>query len=87
MIHTASPFPVTEPADASEVVDPAKEGTLSVLKASVDAGTVRRVVITSSIVAITGGRTRELYKHIISLVAGRMNADSVLISLLLPPHR
>lgn len=62
VIHTASPFPVTEPSDASEVINPAKEGTLSVLKASVEAGTVKRVVLTSSIVAIVGGKTSKC-KH------------------------
>ena len=63
VIHTASPFPITDPADASEVIEPAKEGTLSILKASLDSGTVKRVVITSSMAAIFSGRTcKKLYK-------------------------
>ncbi len=54
VLHVASPFPATQPRDADELIVPAREGTLRVLKASFDAG-VERVVVTSSIAAITGG--------------------------------
>ncbi len=54
VLHVASPFPVTQPKDPDELIVPAREGTLRVLKASFDAG-VKRVVVTSSIAAITGG--------------------------------
>jgi nucleoside-diphosphate-sugar epimerase len=48
----ASPFPITEPKDPEDVIRPAREGALRVLRAARDAG-VKRVVLTSSIVAIT----------------------------------
>jgi dihydroflavonol-4-reductase len=54
VLHVASPFPSTQPKDPDELIVPAREGTLRVLKASLDAG-VERVVVTSSVVAITGG--------------------------------
>lgn len=60
VIHTASPFPVTEPENSNDVIDPARDGTISVLKACVEDGGVKRVVMTSSLVAITSGKTREL---------------------------
>ncbi|MBL8564609.1 MAG: aldehyde reductase [Hyphomicrobiaceae bacterium] len=50
-IHVASPFPITQPNDADEVVRPAREGTLRVLRAATKAG-VPRVVLTSSTVAV-----------------------------------
>ena len=56
VIHVASPFPYTEPANPSDVIEPAKEGTLSVLRACAEAGTVKRVVVTSSTAAIYSGR-------------------------------
>lgn len=54
VLHVASPFPPTQPKDPDELIVPAREGTLRVLKASLDAG-VERVVVTSSVAAITGG--------------------------------
>lgn len=54
VLHVASPFPATQPKDPDELIVPAREGTLRVLEASLDAG-VERVVVTSSIAAITGG--------------------------------
>ena len=52
--HVASPFPNKVPEDEDELIKPAKEGTLRVLKAAADAG-VRRVVLTSSLAAVSGG--------------------------------
>jgi dihydroflavonol-4-reductase len=51
IVHTASPFPLTQPKDAEELVRPAVDGTLRVLRAAKSAD-VQRVVLTSSIVAI-----------------------------------
>lgn len=51
VLHVASPFPITQPADPNEVVAPARDGTLRVLRAAERAG-VARVVMTSSTVAI-----------------------------------
>jgi nucleoside-diphosphate-sugar epimerase len=52
--HVASPFPASVPKDDDELVRPAREGTLRVLKAARDAG-VKRVVVTSSFAAIGYG--------------------------------
>ena len=49
--HVASPIPPAQPKDPDELVVPAREGTLRVLRAARDAG-VRRVVLTSSFAAI-----------------------------------
>jgi len=55
VLHIASPFPAGEPEDENELIIPAKEGALRVLRASRDAG-VKRVVLTSSFAAIGYGR-------------------------------
>jgi nucleoside-diphosphate-sugar epimerase len=49
--HVASPIPPTQPKDPDELIVPAREGTLRVLKAARDAG-ARRVVLTSSFAAV-----------------------------------
>ncbi|SDI32501.1 NAD-dependent epimerase/dehydratase family protein [Nonomuraea jiangxiensis] len=49
--HVASPVPVAQPEDPDELIVPAREGTLRVLRAARDAG-VRRVVLTSSFAAV-----------------------------------
>jgi dihydroflavonol-4-reductase len=56
VLHVASPFPPRQPKDPDELILPAREGTLRVLGASLDAG-VNRVVVTSSIAAVSGGRS------------------------------
>ena len=48
--HVASPIPSAPPKNPDDLIVPAREGTLRVLRASLDAG-VRRVVSTSSIAA------------------------------------
>jgi nucleoside-diphosphate-sugar epimerase len=53
VLHVASPFPPQQPKDPDELIVPAREGTLRVLAASLDAG-VDRIVVTSSVAAITG---------------------------------
>lgn len=54
--HVASPFPLELPKHEDELIIPAREGTLRVLKAAAAAG-VRRVVLTSSMAALDGGRS------------------------------
>jgi nucleoside-diphosphate-sugar epimerase len=54
VLHVASPFPPAQPKDPDELIVPAREGTLRVLRASVDAG-VKRVVVTSSVAAVRNG--------------------------------
>ncbi|MEM1137976.1 MAG: aldehyde reductase [Bacteroidota bacterium] len=47
IIHVASPFPTTLPKNENELIEPAKNGTLNILKAATKAG-IKRIVITSS---------------------------------------
>lgn len=54
VVHVASPFPLQAPRIEADVVRPAVEGTLRVLRAARSAG-VRRFVQTSSTVAIAYG--------------------------------
>jgi dihydroflavonol-4-reductase len=51
VLHVASPFPPKQPKDPDELIVPAREGTLRVLRAGLDAG-AKRVVVTSSVAAI-----------------------------------
>ncbi len=51
LIHTASPFPMSQPKDPADLVRPAVEGTLRALRAAYGAG-IRRAVVTSSTVAV-----------------------------------
>ncbi|MEL7251477.1 MAG: aldehyde reductase [Bacteroidota bacterium] len=51
VLHVASPFPFKMPKDENELIKPAVEGTLRVLRAASSAG-VKRVVLTSSFAAI-----------------------------------
>jgi nucleoside-diphosphate-sugar epimerase len=54
VLHVASPFSLSAPAHENDLIIPAREGTLRVLRAARDAG-VKRVVLTSSTVAIVYG--------------------------------
>ena len=54
VLHVASPFPPAVPDSDDDVIRPAREGALRVLRASRDAG-VSRVVMTSSFAAIGYG--------------------------------
>ena len=49
--HVASPIPSAQPKDPDELIVPARQGTVRVLKAARDAG-ARRVVLTSSFAAV-----------------------------------
>lgn len=53
VLHVASPYVTKEPKDENELIKPAVEGTLRALKAAKLAG-VKRVVLTSSMVAMLG---------------------------------
>lgn len=55
VLHVASPFPPAAPKDENELIIPARDGALRVLKAARDAG-VKRVVLTSSYAAIGYGK-------------------------------
>ena len=55
VLHVASPLPAKEPKHEDDLIIPAREGALRVLRASRDAG-VKRVVLTSSFAAIGYGQ-------------------------------
>lgn len=57
VLHVASPFPARAPRDENELIIPARDGTLRVLRAARAAG-IRRVVLTSSFAAIGYGHAR-----------------------------
>ncbi|XP_065840963.1 uncharacterized protein [Oscarella lobularis] len=53
--HVASPFPAASPPNADDIIRPAVDGTRRVLSACANAGTVKRVVLTSSVSSISNG--------------------------------
>lgn len=55
VLHIASPFPQSVPKNEDELIIPAREGALRVLRAARDAG-VKRVVLTSSFAAVGYGQ-------------------------------
>ncbi len=55
VLHVASPFPVKQPKDPDELIVPAREGSVRVLRTSLDAG-AKRIVMTSSAAAVRTGR-------------------------------
>ena len=58
VLHVASPLPRKLPEHEDDLIIPAREGTLRVLRAAAAAG-VKRVVLTSSISAIIAGHRRD----------------------------
>lgn len=52
LMHTASPFPITQPKDEMDAIRPAVEGTRRALEAVARNG-VQRVILTSSVVAVS----------------------------------
>jgi nucleoside-diphosphate-sugar epimerase len=63
VLHVASPFPSTVPKDENELIAPARDGALRVLRAARDAK-VKRVVLTSSFAAIGyGAEGRTLFSE------------------------
>jgi nucleoside-diphosphate-sugar epimerase len=58
VLHVASPFPREVPRHEDELIVPARDGALRVLRAAAAAG-VRRVVMTSSLAAVLYGHVRD----------------------------
>ncbi len=54
VLHVASPFPPSQPRDPDELIVPARDGALRVLRAALDAG-AERIVLTSSVAAVRNG--------------------------------
>ncbi|WP_433564462.1 SDR family oxidoreductase [Nocardia sp. CA-151230] len=63
VLHTASPFPSGVPDHEDELVRPAVDGTLRVLRAAAGSG-VERVVVTSSIAAVEVGNEGHLLTEV-----------------------
>ena len=60
VLHLASPFVLAEPKDENQLIAPAVDGTQRVLRAAQRAG-IQRVVLTSSVVAMTAGKPSGRY--------------------------
>ena len=60
VVHVASPFVLAEPKDENVLIAPAVEGTRRVVSAAQRAG-VRRLVLTSSVVAMIAGKPSGRY--------------------------
>ncbi len=76
VLHVASPFPAGAPQHEDELIVPAREGALRVLRAARAAG-VKRVVLTSSFAAIGYGhpaRTAPFDEHDWTDTSGRLPA-------------
>ena len=58
VLHVASPFVIETPKDPNDLIRPAVEGTMRVLKAAIGAG-AKRFVQTSSVAAIMAGHGHE----------------------------
>jgi dihydroflavonol-4-reductase len=58
VLHVASPFPLLEPKNEDELILPAVQGTLHVLHAAHNSN-IRRVVIVSSVAAVSSGHNSE----------------------------
>ncbi len=58
VLHVASPLPMAPPKDPDDLIVPARDGALHVLKAAA-AARVRRVVMTSSTAAVVYGHARD----------------------------
>jgi nucleoside-diphosphate-sugar epimerase len=71
VLHVASPFPAVQPRDEQDLIRPAVQGTLRVLRAAA-AGGVQRLVQTSSLVAV-------MYGHPHSRTAPYTEADWTLV--------
>ncbi len=57
ILHVASPFPLESPKHEDDLIIPAREGTLRVLRAAKDAG-AKKVVQTSSVAAMAYGHKK-----------------------------
>jgi dihydroflavonol-4-reductase len=63
LMHTASPFPMTQPRNAEDLIRPAVDGALRALRAAKAAG-IRRVILTASVACVMYAgfpRTRAVY--------------------------
>jgi dihydroflavonol-4-reductase len=62
VLHLASPFPAQLPKHEDDLINPARDGTLRVLRAARDSGSVARVIMTSSFAAVGYGHPENRFK-------------------------
>ncbi len=78
IMHVASPFMIKVSDPQKELVDPALEGTRNVLSAASKSGTVRKVVLTSSVAAVHGDNADMAEQGLISFNEESFNTTSSL---------
>ena len=74
--HVASPFLLRYKDAQKELIDPAVEGTRNVLQAASRSGTVRKVVLTSSVAAIYGDNADMAEQGVAAFGEGHWNTTS-----------
>ena len=78
IIHMASPFTLRFKDARKDLIDPALLGTKNVLNAASRSGTVRKVILTSSIVAIFGDNLDMKEKGLSEFTEAQFNTSSTL---------
>jgi nucleoside-diphosphate-sugar epimerase len=76
IIHMASPFTLRFKDARKDLIDPALQGTRNVLNAASRSGTVRKVILTSSIVAIFGDNLDMKEKGLSEFTEDQFNTSS-----------
>ena len=76
VIHVASPFKLRIKDAQKELLDPALLGTRNVLKAASASGTIKKVVLTSSVAAISGDNKDMKDKGLAALTEEHFNTSS-----------
>ncbi|ABN65934.1 cinnamoyl-Coa reductase [Scheffersomyces stipitis CBS 6054] len=61
VLHLASPFPLVPPKDPNDLIIPAREGTLRIIRFASKTNTVKHMVATSSFVAIGFGHEKPVF--------------------------
>ena len=62
VMHVASPYPLNQPKDENVLIKPAVEGTERVVSLSIK-NNVKKIVLTSSVVAVSVGHTKKEYSE------------------------
>jgi dihydroflavonol-4-reductase len=62
VMHVASPYPLNQPKDESLLIKPAVEGTERVVSLAIK-NNVKKIVLTSSVVAVSVGHTKKEYSE------------------------
>ena len=62
VMHVASPYPLNQPKDESVLIKPAVEGTERVVSLAIK-NNVKKIVLTSSVVAVSVGHTKKEYSE------------------------